>query len=409
MSPVLPFDILDLIIDIVGEDKDINLIKELALVSHYFLQICSKHLFATVELRDWHASDIVPMNNRSSKKGFVKLLKKRPDVVNYIRKLSYKLSSVHEFAWDSSSPVNNDDLLSPILPNILRTIPHLNYLKIDASQLDWNSLNSSLKSAFLHLIHLPTLNHINLSYIRNFPLSSLTSSVNLLRLDISHLSSGLPEFFFQSEMMPNIHEFHTSGSFWLTRKLLRAKTQDGRSAFNLVDLRRLSMSLTCCEDEQNFRYLLQNAKLLEKLHLSVGPSSGGTVVGFLSPARTLKVLDLSMALYSTGINGMPLGGLCEELDAMAGHNVLEALSCDIRIDQYYTIDIIGSVIQDMEVLVKPGWPALRQVSLKVSCRAAMMESIYRMFFEELQSLPDEYLSRLSKLDSVAFNYSVCVV
>ena len=46
----LPFDIIVLIIDIVGENKDINLLKELALVSHSFLQICSKHLFATVEL-----------------------------------------------------------------------------------------------------------------------------------------------------------------------------------------------------------------------------------------------------------------------------------------------------------------------------------------------------------------------
>ena len=37
---------------------------------------------------------------------------------------------------------------------------------------------------FLHLISLPTINHIDLSYIRNFLLSSLTSSVNLLWLDI---------------------------------------------------------------------------------------------------------------------------------------------------------------------------------------------------------------------------------
>ena len=50
MSPVLPFDIIALIIDTVGENKDTKLLKELALVSHSFLQICSKHLFATVEL-----------------------------------------------------------------------------------------------------------------------------------------------------------------------------------------------------------------------------------------------------------------------------------------------------------------------------------------------------------------------
>ena len=39
MSSVLPFDIIALIIDIVGENQDTNLLKELALVSHSFLQI----------------------------------------------------------------------------------------------------------------------------------------------------------------------------------------------------------------------------------------------------------------------------------------------------------------------------------------------------------------------------------
>ena len=148
MSPVLPFDILDLIIDIFGENKDINLLRELALVCHSFLQIChsflqicSKQLFATVELND------VPMNNRSSnlKKRFVKLLEKRPDVVKYIRKLKYKVSSdlIRQFMHPYSS--SDDDLLSPILPNFLRTIPRLNCLKIDASGLRLEFIELFLK------------------------------------------------------------------------------------------------------------------------------------------------------------------------------------------------------------------------------------------------------------------------
>ena len=88
LSPVLPFDIIALIIDIVGENKDINLLKELALVSHSFLQICSKHLFATIDLYD-----AVP-KCRTSKKEFVKLLKNRPDIVKYIRKLTYEVRGI---------------------------------------------------------------------------------------------------------------------------------------------------------------------------------------------------------------------------------------------------------------------------------------------------------------------------
>ena len=174
MSPVLHFDIISLIIDIVGESNDTNLLNELALVSHSFHQICCKHLFATVELHDADPDTDLNPYVASSKKGFLKLLKSRPDVVKYIRKLTYEVSYYYD-----------DDLrFSRILPKFLRTISGLNSLKITASQLDWNELDSSLTSAFLYLMHLPTINHIDLSSIYNFPLSSLTLSVNLLRLDI---------------------------------------------------------------------------------------------------------------------------------------------------------------------------------------------------------------------------------
>ena len=84
MSPALPFDIFTLIIDIAGENKDTDLLKELALVSLAFLQICSHHLFATVDIHD------TIYFVESSKKAFVKLLERKPDVVKYLRNLDRK-------------------------------------------------------------------------------------------------------------------------------------------------------------------------------------------------------------------------------------------------------------------------------------------------------------------------------
>ena len=383
MSLVLPFDIIALIIDIVGENKDTNLLKELALVSHYFLQICRKHLFATVELHD----AVPDYNIASSKKGFVKLLQSRPDVAKYIRKLTYKVGR------------NDDDdhLLSPILPDLLPIFSRLNCLTINASRREWNTLDSSLTSAFLHLMHLPTIYHIDLSYIQNFPISCLSPSVNLHRLDISNMleEHGSPEIVM--EMMPKIRELNTSSSSHLTTKLLRAKRQDGRPAFNFMDLRRLSMSFTDFEDDWSVRYLLQNTKLLERLYLSVDYDK--SMVGLLSPsARTLKVLDLSVPLWDGSVN---LGGICEELEAIAGHNMLEALSFEVGIVFSVTVDFVGSIMQKVEnVLVKPGWSTLSQVSFKL-----LLTYDSRDLCEPLQSLPDKYLSHLSKLESVTFNYS----
>jgi len=256
-------------------------------------------------------------------------------------------------------------------------------------------------------MHLPTINHIDLSHIKNFPLSSLSSSVNLLRLDILHLnySYGLEEDKILEavvQSMPRIREFHTLGSALPTKKLLHAKGKDGQLAFNFVDLRRLSI---CFEDEQNIRYLLQNANLLEELHLSVRYEQGFVRLHDVlsSSARTLKVLGLSVNNDHGPVHVM-LADFCEDLKAVAGHNMLKALSFEAIVDDGFdTEDSIGSVVQDVEkVLVKPGWSALRWVSFKFEIRDSDSGT---NLYEPLQSLPDKYLSHLSKLESVAFNYS----
>ena len=412
MSPVLPFDVMELIIEAVGGNEDTNLLKELALVSHSFHQICSKHLFATIEL---DAASVPRRHAASSKKRFVELLNSRPDVVKHIRELRYTISC------DDSD--NEDDLLSPILSNFLRTIPSLNYLRITSSMTssDWNELNPSLTSTFLHLMHLPTVNHIDLSFIGNFPLSSFTPSVNLHRLDISRVGPSDPIqvredgslLFVQSGMMPKLREFHISCSDLMAKQMLLAKGQDGRPAFNFMDLVGLWMPFVKLEDVWNTRYALENARLLEKPHLHLGVVSNRSLVelhDILSRrARTLKFLDLAVSLYNKRTSVL-LGGICEELEALAGHNMLEALSFIVYFDGHETEDSIGSIIQKVEgVLVKPGWFALRKVSFKleVSFRtmAAERDGITKLS-ESLLSLPDKYLSYLSKLDSVTFDYSV---
>ena len=396
MSPVLHFDIFSLIIDIAGENEDTNLLKELALVSHSFHQICSKHLFATVDLHDKNSDSVA-----SSKKGFVKLVKIRPNVINYIRKLMYKVDHNH----------HDDHLLSPILSNFHPTISRLNCLAIDASYLAWNTLDSSLTSAFVHLMSLPTVNHINLSKIGYFPLSSLTSSVNLLRLDISYVRPFDYHNLFKtvkSEMMPKIRELHTSGSHQLMMNWLVTEGQDGQPVFNFMYLRHLSMSIISFEDKRSIKCLLQNAKLLERFHLSV--ESGRSLGGVLSTCTpTLKVLELSVSLYHYGVP-RPIG-LCEDLEVMAGHNTLEALffeaSIESAVDVRRKLDFIGSTIEKVEsVLVKPGWSALRQFSIKllVESRGESEE-----ISEALQSLPDIYLSHLPQLESITFNYSTAYV
>ena len=124
---------------------------------------------------------------------------------------------------------------------------------------------------------------------------------------------------------------------------------------------------------------------------------------------TLKGLDLTV-LYDFSVP-LPPTGLNEELEAMAGHNMLEVLSFEVQVDGDETVDSIGSILQKAEeALLKPGWSVLRRVSFIVSiayCLASKEENI--KLSDALQSLPDKYLSRLPKLESLTFNFSVYVV
>ena len=94
---------------------------------------------------------------------------------------------------------------------------------------------------------------------------------------------------------------------------------------------------------------------------------------------------------------------------MTGHNMLEALRLTLELVycEQYTVDFIGSIIQKLEnVLVKPGWFALRQVSFKLTIVRSGAAGVTAELAKALQSLPDKHLNHLPKLDSVAFNYSV---
>jgi hypothetical protein len=95
---------------------------------------------------------------------------------------------------------------------------------------------------------------------------------------------------------------------------------------------------------------LQNAKLFEKLHLSIGRDqsiAGLHDIPSLS-ACTLKVLDFSVIIYHGPT--LPLAELREELEAMpvAGDDMLEALSFEARVDADVTEDFIGSIFQIVE-------------------------------------------------------------
>ena len=204
----------------------------------------------------------------------------------------YRIGFGADFCKCYPSYSNDYDLLSPILPNSLRTIPQLTCQSPLNMRLHWTL-------PWHHLMHLPTIDYIKISFIRNFPLSGLTSSDNLHWLNISHLFDAGRE----------------------------------NGSLEIVQPEKMFRELRCCM----------------------------------------------------------LNGVCEELEMMAGRNMPEALTFEVKVIGDETEDFIASVFQkEEEILVKPGWSALRQVYFKVSCSNGTPMS--RSQLEALECLPDKYLS-----------------
>ena len=128
MSPVLSFDILALINLISLENPKTRISSRSLLWSLIPTSRSIENIY--LPLSNLHGA-----NSRlaTSKKRFVRLLKSRLDVINYIRKLTYEVC--HK-AHDNE----DDHLLSPTLSNFLPTVSRLNCLTITASQRDWSNL-----------------------------------------------------------------------------------------------------------------------------------------------------------------------------------------------------------------------------------------------------------------------------
>ena len=225
-------------------------------VSHSFHQICSKHLFkfATIDLHDTN-SKYEPKYIASSKKGFVILVQRRPNVVNYIRKLTYNKVS--------GDNLTTTIIYSPNLPKLFRTISCLNCLTITAPKLDWNILDFSLISSLLYTscIFVPLITSTSHSS-KNFRclvshyLSTCFGSIYTICVVLSHMMRILYNYLVgddaQNSRIPYFRFRRAERSCYM----LKAKfmMDDWLSTSWILDK---SQCLTPRSNEQNIRYLLQ--------------------------------------------------------------------------------------------------------------------------------------------------------
>ena len=177
MPPIiLPIEIEETILDLLVEDDEgRSTLKTCSLVCQAFLPICRKHIFKSIALNHWNP----PPNFQgysSTTRSFDRLLCETPEIADYIRILDYN--------------IKKEDLTTPSIRKSLKRISRLESLTVSDSnyaKLDWS--NNPIRSELLHLLHLPTLTQLVMSYIDNFVVSDLIPCVNLKYLFIGHYTT----------------------------------------------------------------------------------------------------------------------------------------------------------------------------------------------------------------------------
>ena len=111
--------------------------------------------------------------------------------------------------------------------------------------------------------------------------------------------------------------------------------------------------------------------------------------------QTLRRLKLFI-LISFNLAPDPLGGICDELEAISGRNKLEFI--EIHLDVFhYRPNILWHRLE--EVLIKFGWPELKCVSITVT----FVDRFETAAFERARSLDTRFL-RLKRSKQLDFQF-----
>ena len=270
MPPIFPFEIEEIILDLLAEDDEDHLeLKTCSLVCQNFLTICRKHIFESIVLNpsQYHRDYLALVHSQASSlttHKFDQLLRETPEIAGYIRKLDYTIRST--------------DLTSASIQESLRRISRLEFLTIRCGEfmvkLDWSS---PIRPTLLYLLHLPTLTHFEMNeVVEVFAVSDLIPCVNLKFLNIGCTSMAVEDTF--PSTLPKhsiqLNEFVAQSQFGVSAsaimKLCTTRRPDGQPIINFGSLSKIKVvfllpdAVSALQELFRHCHVLTNASILCK-------------------------------------------------------------------------------------------------------------------------------------------------
>ena len=234
-------------------------LKTCSLVCQAFLPICRKHIFESIILDD---SDLLPTSRTTY--AFECLLRETPEIADYIRKLDYNIRAT--------------DLTSSSIQESMKRISRLQFLSVQyryRRRLDWR--NNPIRPTLLHLLHLPTLTHFEMTGMNDFLVSDLMPCVNLEYLDIcgNYMSAGVAaDTTFHAALPEHSIQLHEFVARTRTRtptiimKLCSARRPDGKPIIDFGYLSKITVTLDGLNECEAILELFRRCHSLTNAHIS---------------------------------------------------------------------------------------------------------------------------------------------
>ena len=235
---IIPFDIIENIVEILDEEKDHQVVKAISRTCRSLLHLCRKHIFHSIQVR---MENDVWTNIKSTLPSFLaleQLLLESPVIGQYVRELHIDIIQ-ESHSWPPYS-----------FEQAPRHLKKLNSLNVDlacylpTNSRDWNNFPSSIQRSLLNLMNLPTLHHLELSGMENFPISNLIpgpylTDLSAANLDISAEHGEAASSPLQEPMQLEVLDIEISSSQMLS--LLAARCPDGRPLLDLTGIKTINI------------------------------------------------------------------------------------------------------------------------------------------------------------------------
>ncbi|KAF8179627.1 hypothetical protein BJ912DRAFT_640162 [Pholiota molesta] len=379
----LPQELIEGIIDELGQDNEVETLKRCSLVSHAFVFQSQKYLFRAIDLDR-------RLPRKKYYQRFHRLIGTRPHLGTHVREL--RLGDNGEDDFDGTGADVSWITNTKTLPHTLQLLPRLESfsLSFNSELTSWKSLPADLRSSIGRLFRLPTLHSVSLEFVTAFPPQLLMSLGQMRTLSLSCVevdpTAPLP---IDTEYMKSRWGMHLQNLFLRgTSPVTISVIAKALGSATWPTLRRLAVTPTF---ESGFsesigeliKHSGENLKTFEWLPSIHFASSAGPI--HIASLPQLRHLRFAVSFRRSHANG-PFPEVLRLLGQLShAPNAIESIIVDCHCVRVGQEKIAAEWRPVDRVLSKPAFGGLRQlrVRLSTSTTSAMERHNFTIAFQDL--------------------------